>query len=272
MTALHPGPANDALELDSGLLLPLVAACVQQVDLEAGRILIARGLRRAPANLLPRPVLCSSTSSLSFHMRSPGSRSSVRLLPCSARSSSCACSTTATTRRSRNGQVDDEPYGGGAGMVLRVDVVAAALDAVYGGAPGHRVVALDPAGPPADPGRGRGARAGGAADAALGPLRGLRRARRDPPRLGRDLDRPVRALGRRAAGDGRCSTRSCGGCRARSAARSPASSRASRPSSTAVLSTLTTRARPSSEAGGCRMSCYRGTTGESTSGGRNRAD
>ena len=37
-----------------------------------------------------------------------------------------------------NGQVDDEPYGGGAGMVLRVDVVAAALDAVYGGAPGSR--------------------------------------------------------------------------------------------------------------------------------------
>src|SRR5947207_2913796 len=35
----------------------------------------------------------------------------------------------------RAGQVDDEPYGGGAGMVLRVDVVAAALDAVYGGAP-----------------------------------------------------------------------------------------------------------------------------------------
>ena len=35
----------------------------------------------------------------------------------------------------RAGQVDDEPYGGGAGMVLRVDVVAAALDAVYGGLP-----------------------------------------------------------------------------------------------------------------------------------------
>ena len=29
-------------------------------------------------------------------------------------------------------QVDDAPYGGGAGMVLRVDVVAAALEAVYG--------------------------------------------------------------------------------------------------------------------------------------------
>jgi tRNA (guanine37-N1)-methyltransferase len=46
----------------------------------------------------------------------------------------------------RAGQVDDEPYGGGAGMVLRVDVVAAALDAVYGGSPAHRVVALSPKG------------------------------------------------------------------------------------------------------------------------------
>jgi len=46
----------------------------------------------------------------------------------------------------RAGQVDDEPYGGGAGMVLRVDVVAAALDAVYGGVPDHRVIALTPQG------------------------------------------------------------------------------------------------------------------------------
>jgi tRNA (guanine37-N1)-methyltransferase len=46
----------------------------------------------------------------------------------------------------RAGQVDDEPYGGGAGMVLRVDVVAAALEAAYGGAPDHRVVALSPQG------------------------------------------------------------------------------------------------------------------------------
>jgi tRNA (guanine37-N1)-methyltransferase len=45
-----------------------------------------------------------------------------------------------------NGQVDDDPYGGGAGMVLRVDVVGAALDAAYGGDPDHRVVALTPQG------------------------------------------------------------------------------------------------------------------------------
>jgi tRNA (guanine37-N1)-methyltransferase len=46
----------------------------------------------------------------------------------------------------RAGQVDDEPYGGGAGMVLRVDVVGAALEKVYGGQPAHRVVALTPQG------------------------------------------------------------------------------------------------------------------------------
>jgi tRNA (guanine37-N1)-methyltransferase len=48
----------------------------------------------------------------------------------------------------RAGQVDDEPYGGGPGMLLRVDVAAAALDAVYGGRPPHRVAALTPAGRP----------------------------------------------------------------------------------------------------------------------------
>ena len=37
------GIANDVLELDSGLALPLVEDCVRQVDLEAGRIVIAPG-------------------------------------------------------------------------------------------------------------------------------------------------------------------------------------------------------------------------------------
>jgi tRNA (guanine37-N1)-methyltransferase len=48
------------------------------------------------------------------------------------------------------GQVDDEPYGGGAGMVLRVDVVCAALEAVYGDAGGRRVIAFSPQGRPLD--------------------------------------------------------------------------------------------------------------------------
>ena len=38
-----PGVANDALELDSGLVLPLVEDCVLEVDLDGGRIVVARG-------------------------------------------------------------------------------------------------------------------------------------------------------------------------------------------------------------------------------------
>jgi tRNA (guanine37-N1)-methyltransferase len=45
------------------------------------------------------------------------------------------------------GQVDDSPYGGGAGMVMRVDVVDAALEAAYGSNRGGvRKIALTPAG------------------------------------------------------------------------------------------------------------------------------
>jgi 16S rRNA processing protein RimM len=36
-------PANDVLELDSGLSLPLVEACVREVDIARGRIVIASG-------------------------------------------------------------------------------------------------------------------------------------------------------------------------------------------------------------------------------------
>lgn len=44
------------------------------------------------------------------------------------------------------GQVDDAPYGGGAGMVLRVDVVDAALQAAYASGENPRVVLLSPTG------------------------------------------------------------------------------------------------------------------------------
>lgn len=44
------------------------------------------------------------------------------------------------------GQVDDSPYGGGAGMVLRVDVVDAALQAAYPEGDRPRTVLLSPTG------------------------------------------------------------------------------------------------------------------------------
>lgn len=52
-----------------------------------------------------------------------------------------------------HGRVDDTPYGGGPGMVIRVDVMAAALEAVYGGPAERvreerRVIVLTPRGRP----------------------------------------------------------------------------------------------------------------------------
>ncbi len=41
-------PANDVLELDTGLSLPLVEACVRKVDLESGRIVVAQGFADSP--------------------------------------------------------------------------------------------------------------------------------------------------------------------------------------------------------------------------------
>ncbi len=43
--AVQPGVANDVLELDSGAALPLVDACVLEVDLERGRIVVAQGFQ-----------------------------------------------------------------------------------------------------------------------------------------------------------------------------------------------------------------------------------
>ena len=43
VTEVSSSPANDVLELDTGLALPLVDACVQKVDLDAGRIVVQTG-------------------------------------------------------------------------------------------------------------------------------------------------------------------------------------------------------------------------------------
>jgi 16S rRNA processing protein RimM len=41
--AVTTGIANDVLELDSGVLLPMIEDCVRDVDLNAGRIVVAAG-------------------------------------------------------------------------------------------------------------------------------------------------------------------------------------------------------------------------------------
>ena len=43
VTEISSSPANDVLELDTGLALPLVDACVREVDLDRGRIVVRTG-------------------------------------------------------------------------------------------------------------------------------------------------------------------------------------------------------------------------------------
>jgi 16S rRNA processing protein RimM len=43
VTDVVPGVANDVLQLDSGLALPMVEDCVRVVDLANGRIVVAPG-------------------------------------------------------------------------------------------------------------------------------------------------------------------------------------------------------------------------------------
>ena len=47
VSGVEPGVANDVLTLDSGLLLPLVAACVREVNLNAGTIVVEPGFDEA---------------------------------------------------------------------------------------------------------------------------------------------------------------------------------------------------------------------------------
>ncbi len=47
VTDVAPGVANDVLELDSGLLLPMVEECVLSVDLDSGKIVVAPGFQDA---------------------------------------------------------------------------------------------------------------------------------------------------------------------------------------------------------------------------------
>ena len=44
---VSPGVANDVLELDSDILLPLHEACVLEVDVVGGLIVVARGFAEA---------------------------------------------------------------------------------------------------------------------------------------------------------------------------------------------------------------------------------
>jgi 16S rRNA processing protein RimM len=43
VTDVTPGVANDVLTLDSGLSLPMHEACIREIDVDAGRVVVAPG-------------------------------------------------------------------------------------------------------------------------------------------------------------------------------------------------------------------------------------
>jgi ribosomal 30S subunit maturation factor RimM len=43
VSEVHPGAANDNLELEDGTLVPLVEDAIRAVDVESGRLVVARG-------------------------------------------------------------------------------------------------------------------------------------------------------------------------------------------------------------------------------------
>jgi 16S rRNA processing protein RimM len=47
VTAVAPYEANDVLELDTGLFLPMVEDCIREVDVEHARVVVARGFADA---------------------------------------------------------------------------------------------------------------------------------------------------------------------------------------------------------------------------------
>jgi tRNA (guanine37-N1)-methyltransferase len=73
----------------------------------------------------------------------------------------------------RHRQVDDTPAGGGAGMVLRADVLAPALDATREANPGSPLIYLSPRGRPFDQARARELAAGPGAILLAGRFEGI---------------------------------------------------------------------------------------------------
>ena len=54
VVAVHPGLANDNVELEDGTLVPLIEDAVLAVDLETGRIVVVAGFLPPPATSRPK--------------------------------------------------------------------------------------------------------------------------------------------------------------------------------------------------------------------------
>ena len=106
------------------MLVPFAADVIEAIDVPARRIAIRE---RLPVTLeidvftlFPRLLRLAARVP-------PGAKRASRRARCELRTFDLRDHAPGEHR-----QVDDAPYGGGAGMVIRVDVVCAALEATYG--------------------------------------------------------------------------------------------------------------------------------------------
>ena len=97
---------------------------------------------------------------------------------------------------------DDEPYGGGGGMVMKPEPIFAAVESVLGAPPACPVILLTPQGRLFNQSIAFELAAAAAPGAAVRALRRRGRARAPAPGERRDLHRRLRADRRRAAGAG----------------------------------------------------------------------
>ena len=122
----------------SELLVPMVRDAIRSIDLEARRIDVDLGFLGEEL-----------TSSRCSRSGSTGSATQRHVENALALGHAVEAVDFRASTPLKWGQVDDTPFGGGAGMVLRVDVMEAALRARYGVDPvalrsRRRVIALTP--------------------------------------------------------------------------------------------------------------------------------
>ena len=144
-------------------LIPLVPDFVLTVDARGRKIRVEWDRRRCLTPLEPSrraPAITFEVVTLF-----PEVFDGIPRATCSARrsrraSSPCTAPTRATSASAATAQVDDTPYGGGPGMILRVEPIAAALEAIAAARGPSRRILLTPQGRACST-RRRARRAGG---------------------------------------------------------------------------------------------------------------
>ena len=149
---MHAAPANDVLEVsgsDGDLLVPFTADAIVELDLASRRIVVRADLLVAAEPAVQIDVFTLFPEWFDW-MRRPRHLANAAI----SAGLELRCFSPRDTTPLPHAQVDDSPYGGGPGMVMRVDVMAAALEAVYG-EPAERRAAIARAWPSSPPAAAR---------------------------------------------------------------------------------------------------------------------